>query len=310
MRLAMVGLGRMGAGMSRRLMKAGHEVVGFDIDPKARAELAKDGAIDVATPDEVVKQLAGPRVVWLMLPAGRITQESIDFYSGALSPGDVIVDGGNSRYTDAVQRATALQSNAISFVDAGVSGGIWGLENGFSLMVGATDEAFEIVRPALEALAPENGLAHVGPPGAGHFVKMVHNGIEYGLMQSYAEGFELMSKADEFNLDLHQVAEVWRNGSVVRSWLLDLAARALDDEKGFAEIEAIVADSGEGRWTVEEAVNRAVPLPVITASLYARFATRDTDAFGPRLLAALRNQFGGHAVFTRDGDTDQPNPKA
>ena len=308
MRLAMVGLGRMGAGMSRRLMKAGHEVVGFDVDPAARAALAADGAIDVASPDELVQQLSSPRVVWLMLPAGRITQDSIDHISALLSPGDVIVDGGNSRFTDAVARAAALQASAISFVDAGVSGGIWGLENGFCLMVGATEEAFAIVRPAFEALAPPEGLAHVGPPGSGHFVKMVHNGIEYGMMQSYAEGFELMNAAQEFSLDLHQIAEVWRNGSVVRSWLLDLAARALDDKAGFAEIEAIVADSGEGRWTVEEAVNRAIPLPVITSSLYARFATRDVDAFGPRLLAALRNQFGGHPVFTRDGDAEHPNP--
>jgi 6-phosphogluconate dehydrogenase len=309
MRLAMVGLGRMGAGMSRRLMKAGHEVVGFDVDPKARAALAVDGAIDVASPADLVAQLQAPRVVWLMLPAGRITQDSIDHIAAMLEPGDVIVDGGNSRFTDAVARAATLQASGIAFIDAGVSGGIWGLENGFCLMVGATPEAFAIVQPAFAALAPADGLAHVGPPGAGHFVKMVHNGIEYGLMQAYAEGFELMHAAGEFNLDLNQIAEVWRHGSVVRSWLLDLAARALDDKDGFAKIEAIVADSGEGRWTVEEAVNRAVPLPVITSSLYARFATRDVDAFGPRLLSALRNQFGGHPVFTHDGDAELPNPK-
>jgi 6-phosphogluconate dehydrogenase len=296
--------------MSRRLMKAGHEIVGFDVDPKARADLAADGAIDAESPEAMVEQLSAPRVVWLMLPAGTITQDSIDHISALLSPGDVIIDGGNSRFNDAVGRAAALQANAISFIDAGVSGGIWGLENGFCLMVGGTEEAVEIVRPAFEALAPDDGFAHVGPPGAGHFVKMVHNGIEYALMQSYAEGFELMGAADEFDLDLHQIAELWRHGSVVRSWLLDLAERALDDQAAFAEIEGVVADSGEGRWTVEEAVHRAIPLPVITASLYARFASRDVDAFAPRLLAALRNQFGGHAVFTRDGQPEQPNPKS
>jgi 6-phosphogluconate dehydrogenase len=225
-----------------------------------------------------------------------------------MQPGDVIVDGGNSKFSDGVASALALQERGVNFIDAGVSGGVWGLDNGFCLMVGGEAAAVEVVRPVFEALAPEDGFAHVGPAGAGHYVKMVHNGIEYGLMQAYAEGFELMAAADEFHLDLHQISEVWRRGSVVRSWLLDLAALALADEPTFAEIQPVVADSGEGRWTVEEAVRRAVPLPAITASLYARFATRDVNAFGLRLLAALRNQFGGHAVLMQD-TAAHPDPK-
>jgi 6-phosphogluconate dehydrogenase len=305
----MIGLGRMGAGMSRRLLKAGHEVVGFDLNPDSVAELAADGAIAATSPEDAVKQLSTPRVVWLMLPAGRPTQDSIDHIAALLDPGDVIIDGGNSRFTDGVGRAATLVHSGLHFVDVGVSGGIWGLENGFCLMAGGVPEAIDVVRPVLEALAPENGFAHVGPPGAGHYVKMVHNGIEYGMMQAYAEGFELMGAATEFDLDLHQIADLWRHGSVVRSWLLDLAERALADDPTFADIQPVVADSGEGRWTIHDAVDRAVPLPVITASLYARFATRDANAFGPRLLAALRNQFGGHAVLIAD-EAQHPDPKS
>ncbi len=309
MRMAMLGLGRMGAGMSRRLLRANHEVVGFDLSPEAVAELARDGAIGAASIEDAIAQLTAPRVVWLMLPAGRPTQDTIDHVSALLDPGDVIIDGGNSRYTDAVGRAAALVLRGIHFLDAGVSGGIWGLENGFCLMVGGIDEGIAVAEPIFSSLAPVDGYAHVGPPGAGHYVKMVHNGIEYGLMQAYAEGFELMASASEFKLDLHQVADLWRNGSVVRSWLLDLAERALADGAGFAEIQPVVADSGEGRWTVQDAVDRAVPLPVISAALYARFATRDADAVGLRLLAALRNQFGGHAVVVED-QAIAPGPKA
>jgi 6-phosphogluconate dehydrogenase len=303
MRLAMLGLGKMGAGMSRRLIGAGHEVVGFDLNPEAVADLVKDGSIKAESIEDAIKQLDAPRVVWLMLPAGPATQDSIDHVSALLQGGDIIVDGGNSRFTDAVARAAALQLKGIHFVDAGVSGGIWGLENGFCLMVGGAEEAVEVVRPAFESLAPPNGFAHVGPAGAGHYVKMVHNGIEYGLMQAYAEGFELMHAADEFKLDLHQISDLWRNGSVVRSWLLDLAERALADGKTIDEIQPVVADSGEGRWTIQDAIDRAVPLPVITTALYTRFATRDVNAFGPRLLAALRNQFGGHPVLMADQAT-------
>ena len=308
MRLAMLGLGKMGAGMSRRLMKAGHEVVGFDLNPDAVAELVADGAIKAESVEHAIEQLDAPRVVWLMLPAGRPTQDTIDHASAILRGGDIIIDGGNSRYTDAVARAAALQLKGIHFLDAGVSGGIWGLENGFCLMVGGVEDAVEITRPVFEALAPNDGFAHVGPPGAGHYVKMVHNGIEYGMMQAYAEGFELMDAADEFKLDLHQIAELWRHGSVVRSWLLDLAERSLAEGSDIADIQPVVADSGEGRWTVQDAVDRAVPLPVITAALYTRFATRDVNAFGPRLLATLRNQFGGHAVLIED-QAKHPDPK-
>jgi 6-phosphogluconate dehydrogenase len=309
MRLAMLGLGKMGAGMSRRLMKAGHEVVGFDLNPDAVADLANDGAIAASSVEDAAKHLDAPRVVWLMLPAGRPTQDTIDHVAGVLRGGDIIIDGGNSRYTDAVARAAALQLKGLHFVDVGVSGGIWGLENGFCLMAGGVDEAIDVVRPIFEALAPADGFAHVGPPGAGHYVKMVHNGIEYGMMQAYAEGFELMDAASEFKLDLHQIAGLWRNGSVVRSWLLDLAEQALADGSGFEEIQPVVADSGEGRWTIQDAIDRAVPLPVITSALYTRFASRDVNAFAPRLLAALRNQFGGHAVLV-DDQAEHPDPKS
>ncbi len=309
MRIAMLGLGRMGAGMSRRLLRAGHVVVGFDLYPPAMADLEKDGALPSSSVEDAVGQLATPRVVWLMLPAGAPTQDTIDHVSALLEPGDVIIDGGNSKYTDGVARAAALQLLGVQFIDAGVSGGIWGLENGFCLMVGGTDEAVAVAQPIFDSLAPEGGFAHVGPAGAGHYVKMVHNGIEYGMMQAYAEGFELMSAASEFSLDLHQIADVWRHGSVVRSWLLDLAERALDDSALLEEIQGVVADSGEGRWTVQDAINRAVPLPAITAALFHRFATRDVNAFAPRLLAALRNQFGGHEVLI-DDQAQAPNRKS
>ena len=308
MRLAMIGLGRMGAGMSRRLMRAGHEVVGFDLNPAAVVDLAADGALPAENLEDAIAQLSPPRVVWLMLPPGRPTQDSIDHIAADLTGGDVIVDGGNSKFVDSVARAAALQGGGMHFVDVGVSGGIWGLENGFCLMAGGADEAIGILRPAFEALAPPDGFAHVGPAGAGHYTKMVHNGIEYGMMQAYAEGFELMAAAEEFKLDLHQIAELWRHGSVVRSWLLDLAERALAEDTLLSDIQGVVPDSGEGRWTVQDAIDRSVPLPVITAALYTRFATRDVDAFAPRLLAALRNQFGGHAVLIHD-EAQTPNPK-
>ena len=281
MRIAMIGLGKMGAGMSRRLLRAGHEVVGFDLNPESVADLERDGAIAAESVADAVEKLSAPRVVWLMLPAGRPTQDSIDHVAAVLDPGDVIIDGGNSRYVDAVGRGAALIQSGIHFLDAGVSGGIWGLENGFCLMVGGADEGIAAAEPIFTSLAPAGGYAHVGPVGAGHYVKMVHNGIEYGLMQAYAEGFELMASAKEFSLDLHQVAGLWRNGSVVRSWLLDLAERALADPAEFASIQPVVADSGEGRWTLHDAIDRAVPTPVITAAVNTRFASRDVDAFAP-----------------------------
>src|SRR5580658_10334473 len=301
MKLAMVGLGRMGGNMAQRLLEKGHEVVVYDISEDARRSLASKGAVAVDTLAGVVGALSAPRVVWLMLPAGKITADALATLVGSLSPGDVIVDGGNSNYKEFMVDATRLAGEGLYYVDAGTSGGIWGLTEGYCLMVGGDPQAIKVAEPAFLALAPEGGYAHVGPPGAGHFVKMVHNGIEYGLMQAYAEGFELMSEAPEFDLDLHQISAIWRYGSVVRSWLLELAERALRPESGFDQIEAVVVDSGEGRWTVEGAVARGVSAPVIASSLFARFASTKKDAFGLRLVAAPRNQFGGHAFITTKG---------
>jgi 6-phosphogluconate dehydrogenase len=301
MKLAMVGLGKMGANMTQRLVEHGHEVVAFDLSADARAGAAAVGARPVATLEELAAALEPPRVAWVMVPAGAPTNTTITTLAGLFDPGDVVVDGGNSNYKETAPLVEQLAADGIALVDAGTSGGIWGLQEGYCLMVGGTPEAVAVCEPAFLALAPEGGYAHVGPPGAGHFVKMVHNGIEYGLMQAYAEGFEIMSEAKEFDLDLHEIAAIWRYGSVVRSWLLELAERALRPESGFDGIEAVVADSGEGRWTVEEAVDRGVPAPVISSALFARFASQKPDAFGLRLVSALRNQFGGHAVTTADG---------
>jgi len=301
MQIGMVGLGKMGANMTERLIGKGHDVVAFDLSADARDAVAAKGAHPAATLADLVAALDPPRAVWVMVPSGDPTTQTIETLRGLLAAGDVVVDGGNSNYQEAAPTEAALAASGIGYVDAGTSGGVWGLANGYCLMVGGTQESVAKVEPALLALAPEGGYAHVGPAGAGHFVKMVHNGIEYGMMQAYAEGFELMSEAHEFSLDLHQIASIWRYGSVVRSWLLELAERALAPGSGFESIEGYVVDSGEGRWTVQEAVDRGVPAPVITASLYQRFASRRPDAFGNRLLAALRNQFGGHAVVTEPG---------
>ena len=290
MKLGMVGLGRMGAGMTERLRRGGHEVVGYDRDPKVS---------EVASLDELVAALEPPHVIWLMVPAGDPTEQTIDTLAKLVAAGDLIVDGGNSYFRDSIRRAETLAEDGVMFVDAGVSGGIWGLEEGFCLMTGGTNASIEMLRPALETLAPPDGWAHVGPSGAGHFVKMVHNGIEYGLMQAYAEGFEIMKSSSVFpSLDMHQIAELWRHGSVVRSWLLDLGARALAQDPQLAGLRGYVEDSGEGRWTVIEAMNENVPAPVITLSLFARFASRQEDSFANRMLAALRREFGGHAVKT------------
>jgi len=296
MKLGMVGLGRMGGNMTRRLLKGGHEVVAFDLSEAARKEVAGEGAGTAASLAELVAQLQAPRVAWVMVPAGPPTDQTIDTLAAAMEAGDVIVDGGNSYYKDGIAAAARLAAKGIRFVDAGVSGGIWGLENGYCLMVGGDRDAVAVVEPAFLTLAPEGGYAHVGPVGAGHYVKMVHNGIEYGMIQAFGEGFELMHAAEEFDLDLHEIASIWRYGSVVRSWLLELAELALADKESFAKIRGVVADSGEGRWTVEDAVDRAVPLPVITASLFARFASRQDESFAAKLSAALRHEFGGHAV--------------
>jgi len=297
----MVGLGKMGANMTRRLIEKGHEVVGFDLGADARAAVASYGADTASSLDELTAKLSPPRVAWVMVPSGKPTDETIATLGQSFAAGDVVIDGGNSNYKEAAPYAAQLSKRGVHFVDAGTSGGVWGLENGYCLMVGGSAEAVAIAEPIFRDLAPEGGYAHVGPVGAGHFVKMVHNGIEYGLMEAYAEGFELMSKADEYDLDLHEIAAIWRYGSVVRSWLLELAELALRPGAGFEDIEPFVVDSGEGRWTLEEALRRDVPVPVMAASLFRRYESREKDSFGLRLLAALRNQFGGHAVVRGDG---------
>lgn len=298
MQLGMVGLGKMGGRMTQRLLKAGHEVVVYDRSDEAVADLASKGAQGAESLEDLVEKLNPPRTVWIMVPAGEPTQSSIDELAGYLIAGDAIIDGGNSNYKDTMRRAEALTEKRIHLVDAGTSGGVWGLAEGYSLMIGGEDEAVERLQPIFESLAPaaDKGWGHVGSPGAGHFVKMVHNGIEYGLMQSYAEGFEIMKAKKDFNLDLHHVAEIWRFGSVVRSWLLDLTAEALEQDQELGEIKGWVADSGEGRWTVAEAIDLDIPAPVITLSLLMRFISRQDDSYSAKVLAAMRNQFGGHAV--------------
>jgi 6-phosphogluconate dehydrogenase len=270
----------------------------FDASPEAVLGQARSGATGASSVEELVAALAAPRAVWVMVPAGDPTESTINAVAEAMSPGDLIIDGGNSMYKDSVRRAAALGDRGLTFLDVGTSGGVWGLEEGYSLMVGGDREAYERLEPVLQTLAPAQdlGYGHVGPAGAGHFVKMVHNGIEYGLMQAYAEGFELMHAKEDFNLDLGRVAEIWRWGSVVRSWLLDLTASALQEDPGLGDIQAYVEDSGEGRWALQESIELGVPAPVLALSLQARFRSRQEQPFGGRLLAAMRNQFGGHAV--------------
>ena len=298
MDLGMIGLGRMGAGMTERLVRGGHRVVGFDPNPKARKRVEKIGAECANKLDVLVKQLAPPRIVWLMVPSGDVTERTIAGLLPLLKAGDTVVDGGNSNYKDTLRRAQLLAAEGVHLVDCGTSGGVWGLAEGFSMMVGGEKSAVKRLRPIFEALAPaaNRGWGHVGPPGAGHFTKMVHNGIEYGLIQAYAEGFSIMQHKPEFELDLHQVAEIWRYGSVVRSWLLDLTSNALKENPSLKGIAPHVADSGEGRWTVAEAIDLDVPAPAITLALLARLASRDADSFANKLLSAMRNQFGGHAI--------------
>jgi 6-phosphogluconate dehydrogenase len=285
-KLGMVGLGRMGANMAERLRRHGHEVVGYDRDATVS---------QVVTLADLAAALDPPRVVWVMVPAGDATGSTVTDLARLLSPGDLVVDGGNSNYRDSIERAGALAEVGIGFVDAGVSGGIWGLENGYGLMVGGDPAHVEMIRPLLEALAPEGGLAHVGPPGAGHFTKMVHNGVEYGLMQAYGEGYELL-RASELGIDVPAAVSAWRHGTVVRSWLLDLMATVLEEDPELESVKGWAEDSGEGRWTVEEAVRLGVPAPVISASLVARFVSRQPDSPAMKVVAALRRAFGGHAV--------------
>lgn len=295
MQLGMVGLGKMGSNMTLRLLRGGHEVTVFDVDEKAVARSATDGAEAAMSLEDLVEKLAAPRIVWVMVPAGDITDETIASLSGLLADGDVAIDGGNSRYTDSAARAERLGERGISLLDAGTSGGVWGLEAGFCLMVGGDEEAFERARPIFETLAPEGGYAHVGPSGAGHFTKMVHNGVEYALMQAYGEGFELLH-GSEYDLDVAQIAELWKHGSVVRSWLLELAAKALDGDPDLDSIAPYIEDSGEGRWTLVHAIENAVPVPTIATALFARFASRQDASFAGKVIAALRREFGGHTV--------------
>ena len=286
MQLGMIGLGRMGANMTARLDQHGHDVKTYDPGVPSTADSLA----------ELRDQLDAPRAFWMMIPAGDPTEHAFQTLLPLLEDGDTIVDGGNSNFRDSQRRAAQAKEKGVCFLDAGVSGGIWGLANGYCIMVGGDDSGFQQVEPAIKTLAPEDGYAHVGPSGAGHFVKMVHNGIEYGLMQAYGEGFEIMH-ASEFDLDLHEIAGIWRNGSVVRSWLLELLHNAFEqDGSELEKIEGYVEDSGECRWTVFEAINESVPAPAISAALYARFASRQDESFSAKVAAALRNQFGGHAV--------------
>ncbi len=305
MRLAMIGLGKMGGNMVRRLRRGRIEVVGYDRSTEAVAQLvAEEGMLAAASVEDAVAKLSSPRVVWLMLPSGEITEQQVRALAPLLSKGDIIVDGGNSNYHDSQRRGAWLAEQGIGFMDSGTSGGIWGLENGYCLMVGATPEVAKIMTPILQALAPsaDRGWAHVGPVGAGHFTKMIHNGIEYGMMQSFAEGLELLRGKKEFALDLAQVTELWRHSSVVRSWLLDLTAEALKHDQELTAIAPYVPDSGEGRWTVVEAIDQGVAAPVLTLALQMRFASQDETGYGYRLLSTMRNAFGGHAVKHAGGE--------
>ncbi len=298
MKFAMIGLGRMGGNMVKRLLRGGHEVVVWNRSQEPVQEAVKEGAIASTTIDDLVSKLEATRVVWVMLPAGDVTDDMIKTLSEKLSKGDIIIDGGNSNFKDTIRRGEELTSKGFHFIDVGTSGGIWGITEGYSMMVGGAKEAVDQIRPLLETLAPapDMGWGHVGPSGSGHFVKMVHNGIEYGMMQSFAEGFEIMRAKKDFNLDMSQIAELWRYGSVVRSWLLDLTANALKENPNMDGIKGWVADSGEGRWTVFAAIDEDVPAPVITLSLMMRFVSRQDESYGAKLLASMRNQFGGHAI--------------
>jgi len=301
MELAMIGLGKMGGNMAQRLLKGGHRVIGYNHSPEVTQELAGGyGLIPAYSTAEVIAALTTPRTVWVMVPSGAATEGVINELAGLLSPGDNIIDGGNTYYKDDLRRAGVLEAKGIHYVDAGTSGGVWGLAEGYSLMLGGKAEVIEQLRPIFETLAPEvdKGWGRVGPVGSGHFVKMVHNGIEYGLMQAYAEGFEIMHAKQDFNLDLEQISQIWRFGSVVRSWLLDLTADALAKDQDLTHIKGWVADSGEGRWTVAEAIDLEVAAPVITLSLQQRFISRQVESYAAKLLAAMRNEFGGHAIKT------------
>ncbi|HJR50491.1 MAG TPA: decarboxylating 6-phosphogluconate dehydrogenase [Gemmatimonadales bacterium] len=296
MKLAMVGLGRMGGNMTRRLLRDGHEVVAWDRSADAVSELAGEGAEGAKDLADLAKRLEAPRLIWLMVPSGAPVDQTIEQLLPGLARGDTVIDGGNSNFHDTIRRGAALQARGIELVDAGTSGGIWGLELGYCLMVGGSKTAVSRAEPVFRSLAQEGGYAHVGPTGAGHYVKMVHNGIEYGLLQAYAEGYEILHQSKDFDLDLHQIADLWNHGSVVRSWLNELAERAFAEGADLPGIRGYVEDSGEGRWTVQEAIDLSVPAPVITLSLLMRFGSRQDESYSAKVIAALRHQFGGHAV--------------
>lgn len=298
MKLGMIGLGKMGANMTKRLIAGGHEVVVTDISPDAVADVVAYGAQGAHDVAEVVAQLPTPRILWLMLPAGDVTETTLITLADVLSQGDIIIDGGNSNYKDTQRRAQKLSQQGLHLVDVGTSGGVWGLTEGYSLMMGGDESIVKHLAPIFETLAPspQTGWGYVGKSGAGHFVKMVHNGIEYGMMQAYAEGFEIMHSKEDLGLDVHHIARIWQHGSVVRSWLLDLTVNALAEDSDLSEVEGWVADSGEGRWTVQEALDNDIPAPIITLSLMARFISRQENSYGAKLLAAMRHQFGGHAI--------------
>jgi 6-phosphogluconate dehydrogenase len=295
MQLGMIGLGRMGANMTERLLQGGHRLITYDRSPEAIQACVEKGAVGAHSLADFVKQLTVPRVIWLMVPSGDPVDLTIEQLLPSLLENDIIIDGGNSHYKDSIRRAQKLKQLGIHFVDAGTSGGIWGLQEGYCLMIGGEKEVVDQLAPIFETLAPENGFAHVGPSGAGHFVKMVHNGIEYGMLQAYGEGFEML-KASQFDFDLLKISHLWNHGSVVRSWLLELAENAFQKDPQLSSIKGYVEDSGEGRWTVLEAVEREIPAPILTLSLFARFASRQQDSFSAKVIAALRNEFGGHAV--------------
>jgi len=296
MRLAMIGLGRMGGNMSERLVKGGHEVVVYARKAEEVQRYVSKGATGASGLSDVTSKLKSPRIVWIMVPAGKPVEETIASLLPGLTKGDVIIDGGNSNYRDSMRRAADLQAKGIHFIDSGTSGGIWGLANGYCLMIGASPEAFKLCEPIFKTLAPPDGYAHMGPPGSGHYVKMIHNGIEYGMLQAYAEGYEILHASKDFKLDLRKIAAVWNHGSVVRSWLNELAETAFEKDGELSDLRGYVEDSGEGRWTVQEAIDLDVPAPVITLSLLARLRSRQTDSFSAKVIAALRNEFGGHAV--------------
>jgi len=305
MKIGFIGLGKMGANMVERLIKGGHEIVAFDVNEQAKRSVKEKGAEVAASLEDFVNKLdtpaspakrSEPRVIWVMVPSGKPTEDTINTLSSLLGKEDIVIEGGNSMYKDSMRRADALKKNGIFFLDVGTSGGIWGLKIGYCLMVGGEGNTFKKVEPVFKTLAPEDGYAHVGPSGAGHFVKMVHNGIEYALLQAYAEGFEIMEAKKEFNLNLGEIANLWNHGSVIRSWLLELAQDAFKKDGHLSSIQGFVADSGEGRWTVAEAIGEDVPAPIITLSLLERFRSRQKESFSAKVIAALRNEFGGHGV--------------